>query len=176
MTTDFITDREIYSRVILDLVPGTSKFLWIGTSDIKDLYVEKGRKMVPFLEILSDLITRGVSIRMLHAKEPGKAFRKDFDRYPLLAEGIERIVCPRVHFKSVISDGEIAYTGSANLTGAGMGAKSENRRNFEAGFITDDSTLISSIMAQFDSIWMGSRCEKCQRKQYCSDYSVILQN
>lgn len=176
MATDFITDREIYSRVILDLVPKTDAFLWIGTSDMKDLYVEKRRKMVPFLEVLSDLVARKVSIRIIHAKEPGRAYRRDFDRYPLLAEGIERIVCPRVHFKSLVSDGRYAYTGSANLTGAGMGAKSEDRRNFEAGFITDDPDLVSSIMAQFDAIWMGSHCGTCQRKQFCRDYSLILQD
>ena len=43
-------------------------------------------------------------------------------------EGVERILCPRVHFKSVIVDGRFAYSGSANLTGAGMGAKSKEKR------------------------------------------------
>jgi phosphatidylserine/phosphatidylglycerophosphate/cardiolipin synthase-like enzyme len=50
---------------------------------------------------------------------------------------MERILCPRVHLKSLIIDGRFAYVGSANLTGAGMGAKSDRRRNFESGIITD---------------------------------------
>lgn len=33
------------------------------------------------------------------------------------------ILCPRVHFKSVIVDGRFVFSGSANLTDAGMGAK-----------------------------------------------------
>jgi len=32
--------------------------------------------------------------------------------------------------------GKFAYTGSANLTGAGPGIKSANTRNFESGFVT----------------------------------------
>ena len=172
--TEFIKDREIYERVISDLIPKTKKFLWLATADLKDLHVDKNGKIVPFLEILSDLIKKNIEIRLLHAKEPGAVFRKDFDRYPNLISGVERILCPRVHLKSVIIDGKIAYTGSANLTGAGMGAKSPNKRNFEAGIITTEENLISKIMEQFDDIWRGSYCRDCKRKKYCADYVDLL--
>jgi phosphatidylserine/phosphatidylglycerophosphate/cardiolipin synthase-like enzyme len=172
--TEFVTDREIYERVIRDAVPRAEEFLWIGTADIKDLYVEKGRDMVPFLEILSNLIERGVSVRLIHAKEPGPAFREDFDRYPNLFHALERVLCPRVHFKTVVVDGRFAYSGSANLTGAGIGCKGEHRRNFEAGIITTDPLLLKPIMEQFDSIWMGARCLKCQRKEYCTEYKDLI--
>ena len=36
----------------------------------------------PFLGVLSDLIGKGVEVRLIHAKEPGPNFREDFDRYP----------------------------------------------------------------------------------------------
>jgi phosphatidylserine/phosphatidylglycerophosphate/cardiolipin synthase-like enzyme len=170
---EFITNKDIYEKVLSSRVGDAHKFLWIATSDLKDLHVQKSKRMVPFLEILSDLIAKRVEIRLLHAKEPGPAFRKDFDRYPNLINGMERILCPRVHLKTVIIDGCFAYSGSANLTGAGMGAKSENKRNFEAGFITDDSVIIEKIMGQFDGIWRGTHCGKCMRKQYCSDYPDV---
>jgi len=172
--TEFITDKEIYEHVICSAIPGAQEFVWLGTADIKDLYVEKGRGMVPFLEILSDLIKRGVSVRLIHAKEPGPNFREDFDRYPNLIEGVERILCPRVHFKTIVIDGKYAYSGSANLTGAGMGAKSSTRRNFEAGFVTTDPRFIGKIMDQFDSVWMGARCIDCQRKEYCGEYKDLI--
>lgn len=63
----------------------------------------------------------------------------------------------------------MAYSGSANLTGAGLGMKGPGTRNFESGFITTDSKLISEIMDQFDEVWRGSRCKACKRKQYCND-------
>ena len=172
--TRFITDRQIYEVVLREAAPSATESLWLATSDLKDLYVEQGRGMMPFLGVLSALAERGVAIRLLHAKEPGPAFRQDFDRYPNLIAGMERILCPRVHFKSVIVDGRFAYSGSANLTGAGMGAKGNHRRNFEAGFITTEPELVRTIMAQFDRIWMGAECKACQRKRYCSDYQVLL--
>jgi phosphatidylserine/phosphatidylglycerophosphate/cardiolipin synthase-like enzyme len=171
---EFVKDREIYEKVITGLVPKAKKFLWLATADLKDLHVDKNGKIVPFLEVLSDLIKKNVEIRLLHAKEPGPVFRRDYDRYPNLISGMERILCPRVHIKSVIIDGETAYIGSANLTGAGMGAKGSNKRNFEAGIITTEEDLVSEIMGQFDDIWRGAHCQDCKRKKYCADYRELL--
>ncbi len=171
---EFITDTQIYDTVICQQIPRARRFVWLATSDLKDLYVMKNRRAVPFLEVLSGLIDKSVEIRLLHAKEPGPAFRKDFDHYSNLIDGMERILCPRVHLKSVIVDGRFAYTGSANLTGAGMGMKSQTRRNFEAGIITDDKKLVEGIIRQFDDIWSGLHCHKCQRKKFCADCNDLL--
>jgi phosphatidylserine/phosphatidylglycerophosphate/cardiolipin synthase-like enzyme len=171
----FITDDQIYTKVIQKAIPAARTFLWIATADIKDLHVARGKRMVPFLKVLSELVSQGVSIRLLHAKEPGPLFRRDFDKYTNLRDGMERILCPRVHFKSVVVDGRVAYTGSANLTGAGMGAKSVNRRNFEAGILTTAPDMVRSIMEQFDRLWMGSHCGKCGRKKYCADFRELLE-
>jgi phosphatidylserine/phosphatidylglycerophosphate/cardiolipin synthase-like enzyme len=162
-------NREIYDKVILESIPKVRQFLWIGTADIKDMYVTKSVKMVPLLEVLSGLIKRKVEVRLIHAKEPGPAFRKDFDKYPALFAGMERVLCPRVHFKMIIIDGKFAYCGSANLTGAGMGAKNDVNRNFENGFITDEPKLIEQLMKQFDDVWCGQHCKKCGRKEFCVD-------
>ena len=171
---EFITDRDIYEKVICGRIDKARKFIWIATSDLKDLHVDKSGRIVPFLEVLSDLVERHVEVRLLHAREPGPAFRNDFDKYPNLIRGMERILCPRVHLKAVVIDGSFAYTGSANLTGAGMGAKSEHKRNFESGVITDDKTIVGKIMEQFDNIWRGVHCPKCKRKKFCADYKDIL--
>jgi len=166
----FVKNKAIYDSVIAGLIPSASEFVWIATADIKDMHVNGGSKgFRPFLGVLDDLVKDGVAIRLLHAKEPGPRFRKDFDRYPALLKGMERNLCPRVHLKTVVVDGTAAFLGSANLTGAGMGAKSEQRRNFESGIVTDNPDLIDAVMKQFDEIWMGSCCDRCQRKEFCSD-------
>ena len=108
MATRFVQDRMIYTEVVAKLVPQTQKHLWIATADIKDMYVEHNGSMVPFLKILAELIGKGVEIRLIHAKEPGQPFREDFDRYPRLHRNLERVLCPRVHFKCIIIDGKQA--------------------------------------------------------------------
>jgi len=166
--TQYISDSDHY-ELVLKKVLSVKRQLWIGTADIKDLYFKQGNTSVPFLKILSDLIQRGVEIRLIHAKEPGPNFRADFDKYPLLTQGLERALCPRVHFKMIIFDLETVYIGSANLTGAGIGMKSKDTRNFEAGILTSDAMLVDNAVSQFDSVWIGRFCDKCKRKTYCGD-------
>ena len=168
MATEYKADRDHY-EVVIEKIRNTKSMLWIGTTDIKDLHIAKGKYSEPFLGLLSRLLKAGVEIRLIHAKEPGPAFREDFDRYPNLKTALERMLCPRVHFKIIVIDGQCAYIGSANLTGAGMGMKSPSRRNFEAGIITDDPILVESAMEHFDTVWRGEHCKKCGRRQYCSD-------
>ena len=169
--TIYIANDDHYDQVI-ERITTVKKILWIGTADIKDLYVKDGRGTKPLLEVLSDLAKRGVAIRLIHAKEPGPAFRQDFDKYPALIEGMERVLCPRVHFKMIIFDFKMAYVGSANLTGAGIGMKGENTRNFEAGILSSNKEFVKNATEQFDSIWMGSHCKTCKRKAFCSDTIV----
>ena len=164
----FISDAEHYSTVI-EVVAMARESLWIGTADIKDLYIKQGQQERPFLGLIDELIGRGVEVRLIHAKEPGPNFRQDFDRYKRLVTLLERVMCPRVHFKIIIIDQKLCYIGSANLTGAGMGMKSATRRNFEAGILTDDSTLISQAIEEFDKVWRGSECQHCQRRCHCPD-------
>ena len=166
--TSYIANDAHYDQVI-ERIKDVKKTLWIGTADIKDLYVKDGRGTKPLLEVLSDLVKKGVAIRLIHAKEPGPAFRQDFDKYPALIEGMERVLCPRVHFKIIIFDLKMAYVGSANLTGAGIGMKGENTRNFEAGILSTNKDFVKNAAEQFDSVWMGSFCKSCKRKEFCSD-------
>ena len=141
-------------------------------TNTKKFYVAAGKEKKPFLALLAQFIRKGVEVRLIHAKEPGPAFREDFDKYPILYDGLERGLCPRVHFKMLIFDCEEAYIGSANLTGAGMGMKSENRRNFEAGILTDNPKIVEAAMEEFDKVWRGEMCKKCQRKTFCLDKIV----
>jgi phosphatidylserine/phosphatidylglycerophosphate/cardiolipin synthase-like enzyme len=169
--TELLLNEAIYRRVIREEVPAAKRFLWIVTADLKDMYVEKGRRHVPFLEILRDLVEAGVAVRLLHAKEPGPRFREDYDKYPVLFESelFERILCPRIHTKAIVIDGRRAFLGSPNLTGAGFGAKSPNRRNFEAGFLTDEPAHIRPLMKWIDELYLGEPCHTCQRRDVCPD-------
>ena len=55
--------NEAHFKEVLTLVPKVKSSLWIGTADIKDLYVEDR----PFLGLLADLIKKGKEVRLIHA-------------------------------------------------------------------------------------------------------------
>lgn len=167
MACNYIADEAHYHEVLIRAMMVKS-ILWIGTADLKDLYIKLQGTTQPFLALLAQLVQRGVCVRLIYAKKPGQAFQQDFRRYSNLAYGLETMLCPRVHFKLVILDSKFAYIGSANLTGAGMGMKSEGKRNFEAGIFTDEPALVLQAQEHFDAVWRGSKCAACKRKEYCS--------
>lgn len=168
---ELVLNEEIHARVIGELVPSARRFLWIVTADIKDLHVVRGKRAVPFLRVLAELVEEGVAVRLIHAKEPGPRFREDFDRHPVLVESdlFERVLCPRVHTKAVIADGRRAFVGSPNLTGAGMGAKHADKRNFEAGFLTDEPDDVKRLVTWVDELFLGGFCGKCRLRDRCPD-------
>ena len=164
----YISNTAHYQEVISRML-SVKRTLWIGTADIKDLYINVDGEVKPLLAVIAQLIRRGVEVRLIHAKEPGQNFREDFDKFPTLYDRLERALCPRVHFKIIIFDCKEVYIGSANLTGAGLGMKASSTRNFEAGILTDNPEIVEQAMNQFDEIWMGKHCKLCKRRDFCSD-------
>ena len=67
---ELLLNAEIHQRVLEELVPSAKRFLWILTADLKDLHVVRGRRAIPFLSVLNDLVESGVAVRLIHAKEP----------------------------------------------------------------------------------------------------------
>lgn len=64
MDTPFIkniTGTQHYDDV-LARVASVKHTLWIGTADIKDVYVKAGAKAMPLLAVLDLLVKRGISM------------------------------------------------------------------------------------------------------------------
>ena len=106
-----------------------------------------------------------VTKQMGYEVESGDVFKYIFSSIVYIIIKIKDSVCRRMCYQHI----SIIWNCSANLTGAGIGMKSRNRRNFEAGILTDDPTLVESALEQFDSVWRGAHCDTCGRRQYCID-------
>ena len=160
----------LYREVVQDKLAHARESVWIATANVKDMQVEHRGKFRSVVEVFGELAGRGVELRLLHAELPSRPFRASFDRRKKLVQGgLALKICPRVHFKAVIVDRAWAYLGSANLTGAGLGAKGEGRRNFELGFCTEDFDVIDRTAALFESVWSGAECAPCKVRDVCPD-------
>lgn len=176
---ELISGRGHYDRVIA-AVRGAHTSIWIATANVKELMVEDSRAVpgrrrslrkqayVSILALLDELAARGVELRLLHAELPSRPFRAELAQHPrLVAGGLALARCPRVHMKAVIVDGELLYLGSANWTGAGLGAKGSGRRNFELGIVTDDTELLDRVQAMYERVWTGGECGACKLRDEC---------
>jgi phosphatidylserine/phosphatidylglycerophosphate/cardiolipin synthase-like enzyme len=174
-----VAGRGHYETVIA-AVREAETSVWIATANLKELMIEDprvrpGRRRQhgraayrSVLEELDELAERGVEIRILHASPPSRPFRRTFDRLPRLVAGaVELRICSRVHLKTVIIDGTLMYLGSANWTGAGIGARGTGRRNFELGIMTTDEAWLDEVQAMYAEIWRGEPCAECRLKDDC---------
>ena len=128
----------------------------------------KRSNYVSIVALLADLADRGVELRLLHAELPSGPFREELANHPrLVAGGLALARCPRVHMKAVIVDGALLYLGSANWTGAGLGAKGTGRRNFELGIVTDDGPMLDQVQSLYERVWSGAECASCKLHDVC---------
>jgi phosphatidylserine/phosphatidylglycerophosphate/cardiolipin synthase-like enzyme len=171
----FLLGKDHYDELVARELPAARVSLWIATANLKELRVEapigtraraRGR-YVSVLDTLESLVDRGVELRILHGCAPSGPFKAALAKAPeLRRRGVLR-ECPRVHLKLVAIDGRLLYLGSANFTGAGLGARDEGRRNFELGLLTSDEHALDVAQAHFDAIWSGRECGACKLRRDC---------
>ena len=170
-----VVDADHYEILVQRVMRGARVSLWIATANVKEMRVEaplgtaaraRGR-YVSVLDTFDELLSRGVEIRFLHAGTPSRAFRAELERHPRVQKRLVMRQCPRVHLKMIAVDGTELYLGSANFTGAGLGAKGDGRRNFELGILTQDDVLLDVAQARFDRIWTGAECGGCRLRDVC---------
>ena len=168
-------DGAHYEEVIARAVANAEVSVWISTANLKTMMVEapigsraRARgKYVSFFETLGELARRGVDVCILHASPPSGPLQRELARLAKNAAGVKMRRCPRVHLKMIVVDGKLLYLGSANLTGAGLGAKGDARRNFEMGIVTDSESMLDAAQERFDRIWRGRECSACAMRSVC---------
>ncbi len=179
LDVELIGGRGHYDAAIAAVLAAETS-VWIATANLKELMVEDGRAQPgvrrsrrrstyrSILEVLAEHARRGVELRVLHADRPSGPFRAELARHPILDEGgLALRLCPRNHLKAVIVDGRRLYLGSANWTGAGLGARGANRRNFELGVMTEDTRLLDHVQGLYQHLWSGGECGACDLRSRC---------
>lgn len=163
-----IQDRHHFDQVVLGGMTRARVSLAIATADLKTMLIPgpAGSRPRSILKLLSQMARRGVEVRVLHGGIPSRPVLAQLRRAPLPANLTLRR-CPRMHAKAVVVDGQVMYLGSANLTGAGMGAKGPDRRNFELGIWTRQAELIDGVLSHFNGVWEGRHCAACRRRTIC---------
>ena len=166
-----LTLEDLHQHVIVDGVLAANRTVWIATANLKDMHVPGvGRRYQPILAEFDRMAERGVRFRIIHSELPSKPFRRTLERFPrLTASAMELQICPRSHWKLVVVDGAFAYLGSANFTGAGLGARSQRKRNLELGVASRDPSFVRPLAALFDTFWIGEHCRDCALRDECPD-------
>jgi phosphatidylserine/phosphatidylglycerophosphate/cardiolipin synthase-like enzyme len=164
---ELIVDGDHFHRVVERGMLRAQVSLDIMTADFKAMILPSAtnRRGISIVAALRTLARKGVEIRLLHAGTPSEPALRQLKAE--LPSNLTIRRCPRLHAKTVIVDCRAMYLGSANLTGAGLGAKSDGRRNFEMGIWTDTPALIDGVLEQFNALWEGRRCGCCKRKDVC---------
>ncbi len=165
---ELVVDGQHFHRIVRQGILKATRGVDIATADFKAMLVPDGpasRGARSIVEVFRSLAERGVEIRLLHAGTPSSSALRELRAK--LPGNLTIRRCPRLHAKAVVIDTTRMYLGSANLTGAGLGAKADGRRNFEMGIWTESPALIDGVLAEFNALWEGRRCQSCKRKEVC---------
>ena len=168
MEIEYIENSDIYREVVVNGILKAQNYVFIATANVKDMFVESGKSFISIVKHFKELCKRGVEVRILHSAKPSRPFLDEIRSARMSrTQNFMMRQCVRCHLKAVIIDGEKVFLGSANLSGAGLGAKRENRRNFEAGIMSSDTVLVDKAASFFKMIWNRSFCTDCGRKVNC---------
>jgi phosphatidylserine/phosphatidylglycerophosphate/cardiolipin synthase-like enzyme len=165
---ELVVDADHHRRVVVEGILRARISLDIATADFKAMLVPAAgasRRAASIVEVFRRLASRGVEIRLMHSGTPSAPALKELKQS--LPSNLTIRRCPRLHAKAVVIDCRAMYLGSANLTGAGLGAKGDHKRNFEMGIWTESGPMIDAVLEQFNALWEGRRCASCLRKDVC---------
>lgn len=157
--TRLITNKEHYDEVVKRICEAKSS-VKIMTANFKRFRLKptaiQGKNYTdgtPFIGYLMKKAVKGVSVQIICSK-PSKTFTEEYQEYyhqmgkPKL---FEYKIREGNHAKIYIVDDKIAYIGSANVTKAGI--RQLEDANYEAGILTDNPELVSSILDFFLMAW-----------------------
>ena len=175
--TRLIVNENHYEEVIQRVCSAESS-IRIMTANFKRFRLKPTTKQgrnyndgTPFIEYLIQKAVQGVSVQIL-CSMPSQSFTEEWEEYYHKMDDpelFEYMFCIRNHAKVVIIDDKLAYVGSANVTSAGLGQGLISPGNFEAGILTENIELVSTVNNFFSIVWDENRCCNCHRASQCNE-------
>ncbi len=164
-----VLEQIIKAKSTIKIMTADFKLFKLKSSSNKNLKNFDGTPFIKFL--MEKAENERISVQVICAS-PTAPFK---EAYKTLYEQMNPkhfkiCFCIRNHAKVVIIDDKIAYIGSANATKAGLGQGVLSKGNFEAGFLTEDSKIISQLNTLFSKIMNGEFCNDCHRYKQCTEY------
>ena len=155
-TISYIADDEHYTEVFRRMTE-VEHDLKIATANLKNFNVqvesEDGVVSLRLCDFFLSLVERDVHVQIV-CMNPFNFYLYAKERCPELLENplFELRYNEHNHMKIFVFDDEIAYIGSANITGAAIGKRESKRRNHEAGILLM-GPIIQEPMRHFEKSW-----------------------
>ena len=102
----------------------------------------------PMIGLLQERIKEGVDVRVIG--RTGRVGRE------IATRKLSRL---RLHTRTMIRDGELAFLGSQSLRGAELDARRE------VGIVVNDSTVVSALTTTFESDWVAAEPSETPQKE-----------
>lgn len=150
----YISDEAHYTDVF-QRINEAKHSLFLTCANLKNFSVYLAdEEPVSFSVFLLSLLRRGVLVKIV-CMDPFPFYRYVSEHLPELFEepGLELRQNDHVHMKVFVIDGKCAYIGSANLTGAAIGRRSNKQRNYEAGVLVGNNDIFNSAISHFNAVW-----------------------
>ena len=152
----YIADDEHYTEVFRRMTE-VKHDLKIATANLKNFNVqvesENGVESFRLCDFFLSLVERGVHVQIVCMKPYGFYLYAKEKCPELLEHPFFELRCnEHNHMKLFIFDNEIAYIGSANITGAAIGMRESRRRNHEAGILLT-GPMIQEPIRHFEKSW-----------------------
>jgi phosphatidylserine/phosphatidylglycerophosphate/cardiolipin synthase-like enzyme len=171
LVTNHIHYQEVLQRIctakssIKIMTANFKRFNLKPTDNQGDKYFDG----TPFIKYLMAKAVLGVSVQII-CSMPSLSFSNEWKEYyqQMMKPGLfDYQYCDRNHAKIFIIDDKLAYVGSANVTPAGVGQGIFTPGNIEAGLLTENPEIISSVKELFSMVWEGRFCKNCHRAEEC---------
>lgn len=153
----YIQDEEHFTEV-LPKIAEVKRSLKIATANLQNVSVPvqiKGKeKMIKLCDLFLSLVERGVHVQVVCMKPLGFFNNTKINCPQLLDHPLfELRLNEHNHMKLFIFDNECAYFGSANITSAAVGKRTNRQRNYEAGMLVWGTNMMMAPLQHFETSW-----------------------